>query len=234
VRLELVQLLIQKNRLDQARNELLIAAGNAPEDPALKMQIASLMEQAEDYGNALSQYRRLLQHGPQKLALLEGAGRVAYERGNYELAHTYLERALNHPDFPNEPEEKRETLRNQLRDAIHILLLYPSDHLPASQRASRVLKIEDIAGERLASCMLLLSNQSQTVPTGLSDLSKQWSGLPQKQRASKLAQEGDLQDRILGLSYQVELEAAKSCGEPVGEDRLLAKIAAAPQAVEAQ
>jgi Tfp pilus assembly protein PilF len=234
VRLELVQLLIQKNRLDQARNELLIAAGNAPENPSLKLQIASLMEQAGDYGNALSQYRRLLQHGPAKLVLLEGAGRTAYERGNYELAHAYLERALNHPDFPDEPEEKREALRNQLRDAIHILLLYPSDHLSASQRAARTLKIEDIASERLASCMLLLSNQSQSVPADLSDLSKQWPELPRKQSATKLTQDGDLEEKILSLSYQVELATARSCGEPAGEDRLLTKIASAPQAVEVQ
>lgn len=234
VRLELAEYLIRQNRLDQARSELLIAAGNAAEDPNLRLRIAALMEDAGDYGNALNLYRKLLQHGPARLAALEGAGRAAYERGNYLLARNYLERTLNHPDFQHESEEKRDTLRNQLRDSIHILLLYPSWDLSSSQRARRVAAIDRIAEARLASCITDLQGKNQPISEALNDLSRQWSALPPKRTLARITADGTLAERILGLSYPVEIETAKTCGQPTGDDLLLWKIAAAPQAVEAQ
>ncbi len=234
VRLELAEYLIQQKHLDQARNELLIAAGNATEDPDLRLRIAALMEQAGDYGNALSLYRKLLQHGPARLTALEGAGRTAYTRGNYLLARNYLERTLNHPDFQREPENRRDELRNQLRDSIHILLLYPSWNLSSSVRAERIAHIDQIAEARLASCMTDLHSSNRPIPETLKDLSVQWSALPVKRTPAKIAADGALAEQILGLSYKVELETAKVCGQPTGEDLLLEKIAAAPQAVEAQ
>ena len=48
VRLELIDYLIDRHRYSQAQGELIIAAGNAPDDPAIKLQIAALMEKAGD------------------------------------------------------------------------------------------------------------------------------------------------------------------------------------------
>lgn len=234
VRLELVEYLIREKHLDQARGELLIAAGNVTEDPNLRMRIADLMKQAGDYGNALALYRKLLQHGPSRFAALEGAGQAAYQRGNYLLARNYLERALNHPHFAQEPEEKREELRNELRDSIHILMLYPSWNLSQNQRARRIAAIDEIAESRLASCMTELLSKNQPVPTSLNTLSAQWAGLPAKRTPARISSDGALGEQILGLSYQIELETAKVCGQPAGDDLLLLKIASTPQAVEAQ
>lgn len=234
IRLELVQYLLHQKHLDQARGELLIAAGNATEDPALRLRIADLMEQAGDYGNALSLYRKLLLHNPTRFAALEGAGRSAYKRGNYLLARNYLERVLNHPKVAHEPEEAREELRNELRDSIHILLLYPSWNLPQSQRAKRIAAIDQIAEARLAYCMTGLYSKNQPIPPALNSLSTQWAALPQKRTPARITASGDLGEQILSLSYQIELETAKVCGQPAGNDLLLLKIASAPQAVEAQ
>jgi tetratricopeptide (TPR) repeat protein len=234
VRLELAEYLIQKKHLDQARSELLIAAGNANEDVNLRLRIASLMEQAQDYTNALSLYRKVLQHNPAQLPALEGAGRTAYERGNYLLARGYLERASNHPDFPKESEDQKEALRNELRDSIHILLFYPSWNLPLSERARRFAEIERVTEDRLSSCMADFESKNEAIPNTLNDLSTQWSSLPPKRTPLQIASDGALAERILGLSYQVEQQTAKTCGQPTGEDLLLLKIATAPQSVEAQ
>ncbi len=47
VRLEMVKYLLSR-QVDHARSELLIAEGNAPDDPSVRMQIAQLMETAQD------------------------------------------------------------------------------------------------------------------------------------------------------------------------------------------
>lgn len=234
VRLELVEYLIRQKHLDQARGELLIASGNAMEDVPLRLRIAGLMEQAGDYGNALALYRKVLQHNPAHFAALEGAGRSAYRRGNYLLARNYLERTLNHPDFSHKPEETQDEIRNELRDSIHILMMYPSWNLSPQQRARRIAAIEEVSADRLASCMATLYSKNHPIPDRLNTLSKQWASLPIKRTPAWIAENGELGEQILELSYQIELEAEKSCGEPVGDDRLLAKIAATPQAVEVQ
>jgi tetratricopeptide (TPR) repeat protein len=62
VRLELARYLLQTHDAYTARKELLIAAGNAPNDPAVKLEIGGLMEQAHDPANALMVYRSMMVH----------------------------------------------------------------------------------------------------------------------------------------------------------------------------
>ena len=51
--------------LDQARSELLVAAGNAPEDDiSVQLEIARTMEQAQDPSDALHIYKTILHRHP--------------------------------------------------------------------------------------------------------------------------------------------------------------------------
>src|SRR5271165_1254603 len=52
VRLELARYLLDQKDYARARTQLLIAAGNAPDDPKIKVQIAAMMEEAQDPANA--------------------------------------------------------------------------------------------------------------------------------------------------------------------------------------
>ena len=55
VRFELINYLIAHHRLDQARNELLVASGNAPaDDISVQLEIARTMEQAQDPGRCIA------------------------------------------------------------------------------------------------------------------------------------------------------------------------------------
>src|SRR5215813_4484949 len=67
VRLELAHYLTDRNRLDQARNQLLIAAGNAPDDVNIHLQVAGMLESSQDLVNALHLYQKALQHRPARL-----------------------------------------------------------------------------------------------------------------------------------------------------------------------
>ncbi|HTZ88995.1 MAG TPA: tetratricopeptide repeat protein [Alloacidobacterium sp.] len=230
VRLELAQYLISRKRYDQARNQLLITAGNAPDDVNIELQVAGLLESAQDPANALHLYQKALQHKPVQLAALEGASRTAYALNHYLQAKTYLERTLNHPDFEKQPADVQARFRDMLSDSDHILLLYPGPELSIRDRAERILNNRKIAQQRLAACL----SSKTTIPPALQALANQWQQLPKTLRLLQLEQNPELEQQIMQLVYQTEQVTSQLCGAPTGDDALLLKIAQAPEAVEQQ
>ena len=93
VRLELVRYLIQENRFGDARDELLIAAGNDKSTPTL-MEVAGLLAEAHAPSDALRFYREVAARRPVEVQALEGAGQMAFLLSRYKMARTYLDRAL--------------------------------------------------------------------------------------------------------------------------------------------
>lgn len=153
VRIELTNYLISHGLLDQARSELLVAEGNAPEDDiSVHLQIAQTMERAQDPGDALHLYRTLLRHhGTLREALL-GAGRTAFEIGRYAEAKRYLSRALEGSTADQDLAADLEQSRQLLAQANRLLLLYPSPRLSPKEQTTRILADRKIALDRLAQC----------------------------------------------------------------------------------
>ncbi|HLH34178.1 MAG TPA: tetratricopeptide repeat protein [Alloacidobacterium sp.] len=228
VRLELAKYLTDRKQYDRARNQLLIAAGNAPDDVNIEIHIAAMLEAAQDPANALHLYQKALQHRPARLQALLGAGRTAYDLNRFLQAREYLERALNHPDFEKQPSEIQAGFRNMLSDSDHILLLYPGDDLTIRARAIRILGNKKIAQERLADCL----SSKTAVSQELQNLASQWQQLPSPLRLLQLEQNPELEQTIMQLVYQTEQVASRECGAPTGNDALLLKISQAPEAVE--
>ena len=150
VRLELARYLIGQKDYARARTQLLVAAGNAPDDPGVKLEIARLMEQAQDPANAFEIYRNLAERKPCPIEALEGAGRVAFALGRFQLARVYLDRVLSHPDFVSQPDAVQSSNRELLASTTHALELIPGTELPAKERAIRVLHAAEVAKARLA------------------------------------------------------------------------------------
>jgi tetratricopeptide (TPR) repeat protein len=228
VRLELARYLISQKHNQQARTQLLIAAGNAPDDPNIEIAIAGMLESADDPANALGLYQKALRHKPVPLAAIEGAGRAAYNLGRYLTAKQYLERAMNHAGFEKLASDQQATYRNMLADSDHILLLYPSEDLSIRARAMRVLANRKTAQERLAAC---LSTKS-VVPQPLQEIASQWQQLPKVLQPTQLGRDPQLERNLMQLVYQTETVTAQQCGAPTGNDALLLKIAQNPEAVE--
>src|ERR1700756_5523948 len=107
VRLELARYLISQKNFDKARNELRTAAGNAPDVPETQLQIAALMEQAQDPEDALQIYRSQMQRKNAPIEAFEGAGRTAYALGRITIARNALARAVGHPQFAAQDENTR-------------------------------------------------------------------------------------------------------------------------------
>jgi tetratricopeptide (TPR) repeat protein len=153
VRFELIKYLIAHQQLDRARSELLVASGNAPgDDISVQLEIARLMELAQDPADALHLYKTLLHLHPSLREALEGAGHAAFQLGRYLEAKHYLNHALEGPAVDKEPPEAIATSRNNLNIATRLLALYPSPGLRPSERMARVLAARKLAMARLAEC----------------------------------------------------------------------------------
>ena len=228
VRLEVSRYLIDRKRYNDAKTQLLITAGNAPEDPNIEIVVAGLLEQAHDPANALHFYRKALEHRPVQLAALLGASRAAYALSRYQQAKELLERTLNHPGFDKQPSDVQAQYRDMLSDADHILLLYPDPGLSFHARAERILNARRIAQDRLDACL----NTKTAVPQQLQTIDGQWKQLPAALHLLQLEQDPELEQTIMQLVYQTEQITSQQCSAPTGNDALLLKIAQAPEAVE--
>ena len=153
VRFELIKYLIERQQLDRARSELLVASGNAPEDDiSVQLEIGRLMELAQDPGDALHLYKTILHRHPSLREALEGAGSAAFQLGRYLEAKHYLGHALEGPAVDKEPAAAIAKSRDSLSEATRLLALYPSSGLRPSERIARVLTDRKLAMARLAEC----------------------------------------------------------------------------------
>ncbi len=230
VRLEMSRYLISRREFNQARNQLLIAEGNAPDDPTIKVEIAGLLEEANDLKDALNTYQVLAARREPVFAALEGAGRTAFALGMYRLANGYMGRALASPAANKLSDSQRNTDHSIFDISAQILHLYPSVDLPPSKRAQRVLSLRNISRARLTSC----TGASTAAPSQLAGLTARWGQLPIRLTVSNLEQQPDLEQTIIQLAYDTETATAGICGAPTGEDAYLLRIAQNPKAVEQQ
>jgi tetratricopeptide (TPR) repeat protein len=153
VRFELINYLIAHQLLDQARSELLVASGNAPEDDiSVQLEIARAMEQAQDPSDAFHLYTTILHRHPSLLEGLVGAGRTAFQMGRYLEAKKFLARAVDSPSIDQEPQALVQESRNQLHDATRLLQLYPSSRVSIKERGSRILTDRKLAMARFTAC----------------------------------------------------------------------------------
>jgi tetratricopeptide (TPR) repeat protein len=164
VRLEMARYLIQVHQFSRARTELLIAAGNAPDKPALKLEIAGLLEQCQSPADALAIYRNLAHRRNAPWAALAGAGRTAYELGEYALAHAYLDRASDARAFRQQPQAEQAMIEQKLKTTGELLALYPADDLTVRERAARILEDVRIARNLFENCQAPVALQPLAVP----------------------------------------------------------------------
>jgi Tfp pilus assembly protein PilF len=232
VRLELIDYLLGIERDRQARSELLIALGNAPDDPATRLQIAALMERAGDNASALEIYKTILQHGAPNLTALEGAARTAFALGNYVQTRDYADRALDHPGSNTQSAQARQDLRDLREQAVQTLLLYPSPALSEQAQAERAYRDRQLAQQRFDDCVS--SQPEAAAQPEIAALQDRWEAEPPKLKIADLKKDPDARQREMQLVYDTELAADKYCGPPTAENALLSRIAKNPGAVEAE
>jgi tetratricopeptide (TPR) repeat protein len=145
-RIELIEFLLQKNALPQAQSELVALTASLPADPALRLQAAQLLKQAQDYPDSLSEYEKVLQLDHNNSAALSGAGDVAFNSGRYRTAEHYLHEGLiANPNDTN--------ARATLATASLILETDPFiRRISDAERNRRIVAAFTQAGDRLDAC----------------------------------------------------------------------------------
>jgi tetratricopeptide (TPR) repeat protein len=152
VRLELSRYLIAQRRFDEARNQLLIAAGNASDNHQLQLTVGALLEQAEGESDAYNLYRKAMSFSDTRTAGLIGAGRAAAAQSRYLLARNLLDQATLQPDFPRLPADQRAAVHSLLGEAVAILDLYPAQNLPLHVQAVRTIHALQILRAQIEAC----------------------------------------------------------------------------------
>jgi tetratricopeptide (TPR) repeat protein len=229
--IELIEFLLQKNDLPQARAELVALAGSLPPDPVLQLRTAELMLQAQDYTDALGEYQRVLHTDRGNASALAGAGETAYSAGRYRTAQHYLQAAVN-----SDPHDSN--LRDLLASTNEILETNPfARRISDAERNRRLGAAFDDAGQRLTSCAQQKGLDIGTVKPVASSLSPttspasplvalhlRWLATKPDIGRLRYPGENDLPDVIMDLVFSIEQQTAQDCGEPQGVDRALLLI----------
>ena len=239
VRFELSAFLAQEGQTSAARDELLIAAGNAPETAAGDNLFAERFGALNDTTDALLFYRKSLAIQPHQRETLGQAGRLAYGLGDYAQAEKFLTEALaehsaGKPDTADAL--KAETQWSTLAaGARRIPELNLSRELPASERAEHLLVAAKIAQARLAACPAIPartpvpSPENPPPPPILATLRSRWSAAAGQLKKRTLERDAALEDSINQLINDTETQTVVPCGRPEGDDALLLRLASSPQ-----
>lgn len=214
VRLELARYLIEQKQLGSAKMELLIAAGNAPNDPEFDLRLARLMEQAAAPSEAMDIFQKVLVREPRNQLALSGAGKLAYHLGNYTMALTFLERAA-------QEQPKNEEVAALLIQTRRILQLLPSEALSTQERVDRILTDRAIVKTRWDTC----TTQMDISQNPLQSLSSRWASSDATTSRAALLHDSDKQKSALQLIYDTEIQTSQYCPAPTGDDALLLRLA---------
>lgn len=223
VRLELADYLTQRKEFAAARAELLIAAGNAGEDPNLNLLFGGKLEATGDAVDALAFYKKALAGDPHNEAALRKAGELAYSLGDYASARGLLLRALNE-EKPGTNAAAAQEMSSTAHNAERMLELSLSRELPANDRAGHLAIASKIALARLNSCLAAQSQQKSPQsgnPSALQDLKTQWKAMGGAATRRELRENAAAQDNMAQLIFDTEIQTAQICGAPTGDDALL-------------
>lgn len=220
VRIELARYLIAQHDLDAARTEILIAAGNTPDDYSRDLKFGQLFESAQDPRDAGKFYDKAVAAKPGDVTALEAAGRIAYVLSDYQQAHQLLDRAAAIRQERHEPEASYDLQTAQ--NAARLLELDVSPALPQRERVVHILAVRTIARKRFDSCATAFKALSPP-----DALEAQWTGPDATSDARTLLRDPSRQDAAIQLAFDTERQASSVCGAPSGDDALLLRLATA-------
>jgi tetratricopeptide (TPR) repeat protein len=210
VRLELIRFLVIHDQRSRALSELLALSTDLPDDVSLHLETARLFEQAGDSAHALNHFQRALQLASGNATALAGAGRVAFELGDFTLAQTYLRRA------PPQLDDVARTL-----EVVDVVLSSDplANRVGSAERRRRLVDNFAYAQHRLSACV----EEPSSLPTSdaLALLSEARMFEPQLQHPEL---EQDVIEMGTDLVDRIERLVIQRCGAPTTHDRALVLI----------
>lgn len=144
VRLELIRLLLASGQSGRAESELVALAADLPDDLPIHLEVGDLFIAVGNHRRALDQFQAALRLSPLNGSALAGAGRAAFEVGDYPLAQRYLHEASNDPNDLSET-----------RDLVDLVLSQDplAARIGSAARRGRLLAALSHVEQRLTSCI---------------------------------------------------------------------------------
>ena len=214
---ELISYLLQHKTYPQAQAELIMMASALPEDPSLRLRVANLFAQAQDYEHALAQFQEVLQIDHDSQAALYGAGHAAFQLGRYRTAQGYLQSAVR--------VDPQNTQASQLlRTATLVLQGDPyAPRISDAERNQRMRAAFLAAGERLDDCAKTTGiDLSPVSPSGaLPALKARWLETATNLTRSRPPRDGVDVDAVMNIVFEIEQQTQGVCGSPDGFDQAL-------------
>lgn len=221
-RLELVDFLLQHDQRMEAQAELIASAASLPPEFQIHLAVADGFLRAQDYQDALNQYRQVIQLDHNNAQAHLGAGKAAFELGQYRTAERYLQAALD-------THAQDDDARRMLEIANLVLNSDPArPNLTAAERRSRIAAAFEQAGDRALRCLQsqgIDPNSTATEEEPLRELHARWVALEAKMRHGALQADGATLNDAMENVITIEQVAQQRCGEPQGLDLALLLIA---------
>jgi tetratricopeptide (TPR) repeat protein len=219
LRERLCNYLIAQGLRPEALAELMALAAQAPNDAQIQAQLAGLFSRVGDYNSALKEYQDSLRLNPRQKTEWAGAGKAAFETGNYESARYYLNRAV-----ATDPHDRPSA--QMLQVASDVIGLDPFERgVPVETRRKRAIFDFNYALSRLENCAktkgepLGAANPQTDLQTAYGQATK----LKPQMQLNAFRRNPDLVEKGMRLAFQIEQLTAKECGPPqaIGQALLL-------------
>jgi tetratricopeptide (TPR) repeat protein len=209
-----------RGRSPQADAELLeLAAAAPPEDGPLHIELGRLFFENENYERASAEYQRALRVDPWNEEALSGAGRAAFELGDYRNAEIYLARAHRQKRDDAELAGMLETSRLVLANDPY------GPGLPRAERARRAARAFEEAFARLNDCARERGESVNASPqTELQAAYARAEEIRREVTERNLPRNPDRMTDAMDLAFEMEQVSAQQCGEPRGLDQALLLI----------
>lgn len=223
---ELVEVLLRLNARPQAQAELISMDASLPPRIDLRLRVADLFGQVQDYDHALAEYRRVLQLDHSNPRAATGAAEASFKLGRYRTAARYLEAASK--ANPNDAQ-----IADMLQISRLVLQQDPFGRdLSPDERSRRIRVVFDEAGQRLDTCMNSTQRES-SLPAQVdawSSLKAHWTQM--RRRLRRLGRDGEsgLADEVMDLVLQIE-QGTADC-KPTTQDQALLLLAQSRAGVE--
>ncbi|MGA7855265.1 MAG: tetratricopeptide repeat protein [Candidatus Acidiferrales bacterium] len=218
IRKELCEFLLDHGFVKQATPEVIALEENTPPNDVQRLKIVGqLLLRTQQWTRAQELYRDLLSTDRYDEEALAGAAKTAFELGQYSDALQYFNRL---------PRERRDApdLASSYDMSRRVLAVDPFvAGLSAKNKALRATDALTLAQTRLQNCARQNGESLLETPPR-TDLQILWA---QFQRTQSDWTQRDLErfperlDASMEFVFGVENAAAKSCGEPQGDDRAL-------------
>lgn len=218
IRRELCDYLIGKKAIGPATPAVLDLAENTPDGDAAKQKIVGqLLLATGQWMRAQTLYRSLLAADRFDEEALAGAGRSAFELGEFSAALEDFNRLS--PERRSQPD-----IVSEQEMAHRVLAMDPFlAGLPAQVKAQRAENALALATARAQNCARASGvSLAETPPrTELQIAYSTNEKMSPDWRARDLEKFPDRLDAAMKTIFDIENAAAKTCGEPLGDDRAL-------------